>query len=318
MFEGPFRGSDALAAGHLTRGRLRGPGFRRLFEDVYVRADVPVDLALRSQAAHLLVAGRGVLAGYSAAEVLGASCGPDDAPAEVALPAGCLLRQKGLRVHRGLLEPDELTMAGDIGVTTRRRAAYDLARYAPSLVEAVVAVDALAIPSPARPFAPTARRDALPPGGPFLPADLLVLRNRHLGARHSRRLPEVVALADALSQSPMETRTRLALVLNGLPPPVSQFEVAVDPQRFYLDLGYPEYRVGIEYDGGEHLTPERARRDLERQHLLSQVGWTLVRPRAVPVLHQPRLVAVQVHRELDRAAERLGLPKITMDTVRWR
>jgi len=110
----------------------------------------------------------------------------------------------------------------------------------------------------------------------------------------------------------METRTRLALVLNGLPPPVSQFEVTVDAQRFYLDLGYPEYRVGIEYDGGEHLTPERARRDLERQHLLSRAGWTLVRPRAVPVLHESRLVAVQVHRELDRAAERLGIPKISL------
>jgi hypothetical protein len=103
VFERPFRGSAALAAGSLTRGRLRGPGFRRLFEDVYVAADVPVDLALRSHAAHLLVAGRGVLAGYSAAEILGASCGPDDAPAEVALPAGSPLRQPGLRVHRGLL-----------------------------------------------------------------------------------------------------------------------------------------------------------------------------------------------------------------------
>jgi hypothetical protein len=80
-FDRPFRGSDALAAGLVTRGRLRGPRFRRVFEDVYVAADVPLDLALRSHAAHLLVAGRGVLAGYSAAEVLGASCGPADAPA---------------------------------------------------------------------------------------------------------------------------------------------------------------------------------------------------------------------------------------------
>lgn len=31
---GPFRGSDALAAGALTRGELRGPRFRRLFPDV--------------------------------------------------------------------------------------------------------------------------------------------------------------------------------------------------------------------------------------------------------------------------------------------
>jgi hypothetical protein len=317
MFESPFRGSDALAAGHLTRGRLRGPAFRRLFEDVYVSAEIPVDLALRSQAAHLLVAGRGVLAGYSAAEILGASCGPDGAPAEVALPAGCLLRQPDLRVHRGLLQPDEVTTVAGIGVTTRRRTGYDLARFAPSLVEAVVAVDALATPGP------VGRRGArpgnnLPPGGPFLPADLLFLRNRHLGARNSRRLPQVVRLADPLAESPMETRTRLALVLHGLPPPVSQLAVHHDGHCHFLDLGYEEYRVGIEYDGEEHLTPERARRDLARQHCLSTLAWTIVRPQAVPVLHQPRLVAMQVWRELNHAAERLGLPKISMDVAqRW-
>jgi Protein of unknown function (DUF559) len=306
LFDTPFRGSVAVAAGALTRARLRGPGFRRLFEDVYVSADVPVDLALRSRAAHLLVAGRGVLAGFSAAEIVGASCGPADAPAEVALPAGCLLRQPGLRVHRGLLESDEVTSVAGIGVTTRVRTAYDLARHAPSLVEAVVAVDALAT------------ADLCAPGGGFLPADLLPMRRRHLGARNSRRLPEVVALADPLAESPMETRTRLALVLNGLPRPVSQFEVRGAGHCHYLDLSYPQYLVGIEYDGGEHRDAERARRDLERQHRLSRLGWTIVRPRAVTVLRRPHLVAVEVRRELDRAAERLGLPKIAVDVVQGR
>ena len=314
VVEHPFRGSEALAAGLITRGRLRGPGFRRLFDDVYVAADVPVDLALRSRAAYLLVADRGVLAGYSAAEILGASCGPGDAPAEVAVPGGCLLRQSGLRVHRGLLAADETTTVDGVGVTTPVRTAYDLARRAPSLVEAVVAVDALAVPEPgrARPRRPPR------PGEPFLPAHLLRLRNRYLGARNSRRLPEVVALADPLAESPMETRTRLALVLNGLPRPVSQFAVRDGRHCHYLDLGYPEYRVGIEYDGGEHLTPERARRDLERQHRISQLDWVLVRPRAGLVLNRQYLVAVDVARELDRAAERLGLPTITAGVAPWR
>ena len=110
----------------------------------------------------------------------------------------------------------------------------------------------------------------------------------------------------------METRTRLALVLNGLPAPVSQFLVRGQGHCHYLDLAYERYKVGVEYDGGEHRDAERARRDLERQHRLSLLGWTIVRPRAAPVLYRPRLVAVQVHRELDRAAERLGLPKITV------
>jgi hypothetical protein len=83
MFHEPFRGSDAVAAGALTRGALRGPRFQRLFHDVYVAAGVEPDLALRSRAAHLLLAGRGVLGGWSAAELLGASCAAPDAPAEV-------------------------------------------------------------------------------------------------------------------------------------------------------------------------------------------------------------------------------------------
>ena len=292
----PFRGTVAVAAGLVSPGRLRGPAYRRVFDDVYVAAHVPDDLALRSRAAHLLVTGRGALAGYSAAEFLGASCGPADAPAEVVLPRGCLLRQEGLRVHRGGLLPDEVAAIGGLVTTSRARTAYDLSRWAPSLVEAVVAVDALSTV------------DAAAPGGPFVPGDLSTLRHRHLGARNSRRLPEVAVLADPLAESPMETRTRLALVLHGLPPPESQLVV----DGFRLDLGYRRYRVGVEYDGATHTTPERARRDLARQHHLSTIGWTLVRPRAATVLRRPRLAAVEALRELDQAAARLGLPLIAV------
>lgn len=71
-----FRGSAAVRAGLVTWARLYGPQFLRLFPDVYVPAhEEPPDLALRSRAAYRLVEGRGVLSGYSAAELLGASCG---------------------------------------------------------------------------------------------------------------------------------------------------------------------------------------------------------------------------------------------------
>ncbi|TWF76038.1 hypothetical protein FHX44_111925 [Pseudonocardia hierapolitana] len=78
----PFRGTDAVAAGLVTPKVLRGPRFRRLFTGIYVRADVEVTPEVRSRAAHLLVDGRGVLGGFSAAELLGASCWPLDLPAE--------------------------------------------------------------------------------------------------------------------------------------------------------------------------------------------------------------------------------------------
>jgi hypothetical protein len=49
--DGPFRGSEAIAAGLLTPGVLRGPRFRRLFPDIYIAAWREVDLAVRSMAA---------------------------------------------------------------------------------------------------------------------------------------------------------------------------------------------------------------------------------------------------------------------------
>jgi hypothetical protein len=78
----PFRGTEALAQGVLTRARLRGPRYRRVFPDVYLPVAAPDDFATRSRAAYLLVAERGgVLAGYSAAVLLGADCAPLGAPA---------------------------------------------------------------------------------------------------------------------------------------------------------------------------------------------------------------------------------------------
>ena len=66
--QSPFRGSAAVAAGLLTRDRLYGPRFQRLFPDVYAPAAAEPNLLLRSRAAAIHVGGRGVLVGYSAAE----------------------------------------------------------------------------------------------------------------------------------------------------------------------------------------------------------------------------------------------------------
>jgi hypothetical protein len=160
---GPFRGSTAVAAGLLTPRMLRGCRYRRLFPDVYAPAQLDVDLALRARAAGVLVVGRGVVAGYAAAELVGASCGPPDAPVDVILRHD--YRCEGLRVHRDRLDPDEVAALGSVPITTDVRTAFDLARWAPSLTERVVAVDALAY---ARKVDPEAVR---------------VLRNRHLGTR---------------------------------------------------------------------------------------------------------------------------------------
>lgn len=270
----PFVGSDAVAAGVLTRARLRGRGFRALFRGIYVRSDVPVTFALRSEAAYLLVDGVGALAGYSAAEVLGASCGPVDAPAEVVVPGGHRRMQSGLVVHRGALAADETVFRAGMLVTTPARTAHDLGRRLPR-IEAVAAIDALTF------------------HGGIEPSGVLEIAARHPGARGCRRLAERVALADRRAQSPMETRLRLALHDGGLPPPTLQHPVG----PYFLDLCYPDLLLAIEYNGGHHRTAEQALHDLDREAYVVRHGWHVLRLPARDVLGRPDVVADRVRRE---------------------
>jgi very-short-patch-repair endonuclease len=283
----PFRGSAAVAAGLLTWGELRGPRFQKLFPDIYASAHLEPDLALRSAGAAVLVEGRGVLAGYSAAELLGASCGPADAPAEVLMlrSGGQSYRCPGLRVHRDLVGPTETTDIDGRAVTNAARTAFDLARWAPALVEKVVAVDALAYTC-----------------GVALD-DLVRLRLSHPGAWGARHLTAVLRHATTLAESPMETRIRMALWAAGLPPPTLQFDVPAGGRVRRLDLAYPEVKLAIEYDGEEHRTQERARRDLEREAALVALGWKILRFDAVTVYRSPARIARTVASEMRRRGQ---------------
>ncbi|MBO0849102.1 MAG: DUF559 domain-containing protein [Pseudonocardia sp.] len=260
MASEPFRGTEALADGRLSRGRLYGPRYRRVFPDVYVPAELELDLATRSRAAYLLVRDRGgVLAGYSAAALLGADCAPPDAPAEVLVERNTRAHP-GLLVRRGTADDADAATASGCRVTAPVRTAWDLARRLP-LVEAVAAVDALGRV------------------GGFRPEILLERRATHPGAPGSGRLDEVVVLADPRAESAMETRLRVELVRAGLPAPAVQYAI-VDEHDHVLaraDLAYPEVKLAIEYDGEAHLDPPRVRRDRERDGLLASYGWDTLR-----------------------------------------
>ena len=187
-----------------------------------------------------------------------------------------------LVVRRGPLHPSETTWRYGCRLTTPVRTAFDLARWAPTLVEKVVAVDALAY---RHGFPLEAVRD---------------LARRHFGVHGSALLPRVLALANPLAESPMESRIRLALVLAGLPVPAVQHPVQGFGRSYRLDLAYPEVLLAIEYDGADHLDPGRARRDLARQAVLTRLGWTVLRFDARTVLHDPAQLVTTVRIELHR------------------
>jgi very-short-patch-repair endonuclease len=275
---GPFRGSTAVAAGLVTPKMLRGRRFRRLLPDVYAPSELDPDLALRARAAGVLVAGRGAVAGYAAAELLGASCGQPDGPVDVLMPSR--YRCEGLWVHRDRFDLAEtVAIPGGGAVTAPSRTAYDLARWAPCLTERVVAVDTLA--------------HCCGVG----PDDVRGLRRRYLGVHGGPLLPEVLGLVDPRAESPMESRTRVALVLGGLPPEV-QYPVVVSGRRYRLDLAYPRYRLAVEYDGAGHRLQAKARLDLVREADLTAAGWRVLRFDAHLVMADPDRIVAGVRAEL--------------------
>ncbi len=244
---GPFRGSFVVASGALTRGVLAGPRFRRLFPDIYVPARLEITLAVRAQAAWLLVEPAGAVSGWSAAELLGASSGPKEAPAEVTVQR---FRRPlpGLLIHRESLSSDEVVRCCGATLTSPARTAYDLLRWL-DLTEGVAALDALAHRYP------------------FTADDVRALRSRHLGLPGNPSVEAGLRLMDRRADSPMESRMRVALVQAGLPPRV-QHPITVDGRDFRLDLAYPDAMLAVEYDGGHHREASQALKDLEREGLI--------------------------------------------------
>lgn len=299
MLDAPFLGTEAIRAGEVTWGRLRGPAYQRVFPDVYAPATLELDLAARSGGAYLLVRDRGgVLAGYSAALLLGADCAPPGAPAEVIVPGG-RRAHPGIRVQRATVPPSDVTTSGGCWLTNPARTAWDLARRLPT-VEAIIAVDALARV------------------GRFDPDALLARRDREPGARGCRHLDHVVALADRRAESPMETRLRVALTRVGLPPE-PQYPV-YDEYGFALarvDLAYPEAKLAVEYDGSTHYNRRRAELDHDRDTQLAGQGWQTVRVNRTGMGIALLQTVSQVHRLLvQRAPARYAHVEIDRTALR--
>jgi hypothetical protein len=284
----PFRTRDAVRAGTPTRGTLAGSSFRSPFRGTHVDASVADDLVSRARAAALL-ADDAVIGGYAAAALHGADCAPRGAPVDLVVGPRRLRSRPGLRIRQDLLRPDEIVIVDGVTVTSPVRTAYDLVRSA-DLVEGVVALDALAA------------------AGEFGPGAIL----EHVGGRSRprghRRLAPAVDAADPASGSPPETRLRLALVEHGVPRPVVQCPVPDVRAAWvpHVDLGWPELKVAVEYQGDRHRTdPERWRQDQERWAVLAAAGWLVIPATWEDLYRRPATFAARVREALEvRAAER--------------
>jgi hypothetical protein len=277
----PFRGSVATAAGLLTMQQLRGAAWRRLFRDVYICADAPVDHLTLCKAAALLLPAGAALSHRSAALLHNANILALDQPVEATAAAG-LRSQPGLRVTRSRVDPSDVWRRGGMPVTSPLRTAFDLARVA-DLTAAVVGLDSLL-------FRRAFKVDAL--------RAYLDAHSRWTGVRAAA---EALDLARNDVESPMETRMRLGVVLAGLPEPVVQYDVLSPRGHFVarLDLAYPKKRVGLEYDGDHHRERDTFRFDAVRLNRLRLLDWSVLRFTADDVLRNPDRMLAQIRAALN-------------------
>ncbi|MGR0221898.1 hypothetical protein [Agromyces sp. ZXT2-6] len=160
-----------------------------------------------------------------------------------------------VRVHRGLRMVDPATAWVQLGALL---AADDL----------VAAADFL--------LTGTEPYDGRPPL--CTPPELAVALDAHPGCRGAASLRAAHALARRGALSRRESLLRLDLVRADLPEPVPNHRVldAGGALLAMIDLAYPEYLVGIEYQSDLHRTPSRWRRDIRRIEGLADAGWVIV------------------------------------------
>lgn len=255
----PFLSTEVLAA-KLIPERVMRTLYQQVYPGVYAPWDIVLTARQRAKAAWLWSRRRGVVAGNSAAAMLGAKWVSPDLDAE--LVYGNQKSPPRLVVHNDTLQPDEVTTVDGMAVTGPARTAFDIGRRTRSRVLGVQRLDALANAT----------------GVQAVQVQAVIAA--HPGLRGLDRLRLILPLMDRGAESPQESRTRLVLIDAGLPWPQTQIVVRDRYGEFVgrVDMGYREFKVGIEYDGPQHWTdPKQRQRDIDRQVALAAAGWVIIR-----------------------------------------
>jgi hypothetical protein len=255
----PFTTAQAAATGisKKTLARLHRDGLlRRMLRGVHVVVQAPEDLLLRAQALALVVPEGAVIVDWTAmwlhTGMLPFGHHLEVPPVSVfRLPGQGRLRN-GLCVsgERALIEPD-LTLIHGLVVTTALRTAWDLGRFS-RRDDAIGGLDRLL------------------QTGAFTRDELLAGVERFARQRGVVQLRDLAPRADPRSQSGPESVVRLRWTdLTSLPRPTPQVAIEHTPGgTWWLDLGVPELRFAVEYDGEEFHTS-----GVDQQHDAERRAW---------------------------------------------
>lgn len=186
-------------------------------------------------------------------------------PIEVVLPVGSAIRSRpGLTVHHMNITLEVVDIKG-LRATSINRTLSDLCLRLEG-VEALILLDS---------------------------ALRLRLTSRVQLKQCGACLRSLAPLAEP-AESPMETRLRWLVLNAGLPRPEVQVNLHDTQGRFLgrADLYYPDARLAIEFDGGNHR--ERLIDDNRRQNLLINAGYKVLRFTASDIYQRPETIIVQV------------------------
>jgi very-short-patch-repair endonuclease len=256
LFRIPFTLHEARRAG-LDLPQLRGASWMRLAPATYAWRGLGDDPIHRLRAVVRRLPEGAAFSGRTSVWLHGARVDPCH-PVEATIPPEIgVSARSGALVRRSDLDPAEIVQRRGLPATTLARALAEVSSRS-SLTESVVVADEA-----------LHRR--------LITLDELgVWATENRGFHGIRRLRKVIEHAEPLTESPMESRLRMLLVLGGLPRPKAQVTIGdVDDAIGRIDLYYEAERLGIEYDGELHrgsLTD-----DLRRQNALLSLGIRLLR-----------------------------------------
>ncbi len=244
------------------------------------------DAAVRASAA-ALVRGGHVISHRSAAAVHGLALvslpGQSWWDVELTGPAPHLRAGGSLHIRTAALGEGDVVAWYGMPVTSPARTVVDLARS--DRRQGLVAAD-------------SALRD-----GSLTRAELAGAIEPLTGRPGSVAARRAIAMASALSESPLESLTRLLLLDHDVPPPALQ-EWIIDPAdgwRARVDMLWRSRGVVLEADGRLKYTDDELWREKRRQERLEQLGWRVVRVTWAEVVHHGAETVARV-----RAALRLS------------
>ncbi|WP_225752708.1 hypothetical protein [Actinotalea sp. Marseille-Q4924] len=164
--------------------------------------------------------------------------------------------------HVSTVPDDDRTEIGGIPVTSLARTVRDCLLTADDGASALVVLDA-------------GLRAGLAPDEV---AGQVARAARRRGVRLARA---VVPFGDDGAESVGESLARAALLALGLPSPLTQVRVRTAEGDYWSDLGWPEWRTLVEYDGQVKYTADQGVQALltekRREDLLRGEGWTVLR-----------------------------------------